>query len=723
MIAGPSSQRLWRAMFAVALVLQAASAAQPPAAPAAFRFERPIAANGQGPRRLAVDVPLLAGINRDLSDLRLFDANAREIPHLLLSRPSAEPAWRPAVILPVAPVEVDKRKESGFEADIGEIQTVDRLRIDGLPPPFLKRVRLEGSGDRVRWTLLVAEGTLFDLPDEKLRQTELSFAAGAYRYLRVTWDDTNSGRVPPPRPAVVRLGTSTMSPPPLTAMPAVQRRPSEPGRSRYRIRLPGPHLPIVALEIDLGGGHVLRDVSAYEARLSGAEAVPVLLGGATLRRVVQGSLVAASLRMPITPPLEPQIDLVVDDGDNPPLDVRGVQAIFADLPWIYFESDGTALTARYGNPALGRPRYDLEAVRDTVHIEAVVDAAWGEPRPRSATENAAGAAPFLPFVGASLDPAVFQFVRPIPPGGAGLIALPLDAAVLSHSAGAPGGFADVRVIDASDRQVPYLVERAAEPLSIDLRLERLSQLPRWLDAPSSKPSVYRVPWPYERLPSPRLVLTTSARVFQRSLTVGIEREPDRRHRDPWFEPLARTAWAHADQDRPASALTIPLPSADAKELLLIVEEGDNSPLPIAAARVLLPAYRLRFFREQDAALRLAYGRSDLAPPRYDLALLAPQLLGAAVTEIVMEGERQAVGGAAPAAALLSPRIFWGVLGLAVLVLVGLIVRLLKKDTPTTGARPPLVEFAGFDLFTSSSRDRTPGSRRRDAGSPCRAGFP
>ncbi len=355
-----------------------------------------------------------------------------------------------------------------------------------------------------------------------------------------------------------------------------------------------------------------------------------------------------------------------------------MQAIFADLPWIYFESDGTALAARYGNLALGPPRYDLEAVRDTLRIDIVADAAWGEPRARN-TDEAAAAPPPLPTVGASLDPALFRYARPIPPGAAGLIALPLDAAVLSHSAGAPAGFADVRVIDASARQVPYLVERAAEPLSIDLRLERLAQLPRWLDGRLPAPSVYRMAWPFERLPSPRLVLTTSSRVFQRSLAVGVEREPDRRHRDPWFEPLAQTGWAHADQDHPAPALTIPLPSADAKALLVIIEEGDNTPLPITAARVLLPAYRLRLFREQGAALRLVYGRSDLAPPRYDLALLAPQLLGVAVTEIAADGEGPGSADTTTAA-LVSPRLFWSVLAVAVLVLVVLIVRLLKKET-------------------------------------------
>ena len=674
----PVPRVVWPALLAGALVLQASATARQPTSPPAFRFERPIAANGPGPRRLAFDVPLLAGVNRDFGDLRLFDANGREIAYLLVSKPSAEPAWKPATILPVAPVDREKLKHSGFEADFGGILTVDRLRIDGLPRPFLKRVRLEGSGDRARWTLLVAEGTLFDLPDEKLRQTELAFTAGPYRYVRAIWDDTNSARLPPPSVAAARLVGGVVPPPPLTAALSVERRPSEPGRSRYRVRLPGAHLPIVALEFDLGGGHVLRDAAAYEARLSGTEAVPVLLGSGTFRRVVQGSLAAASLRLPITPPVEPQIDLVVDDGDNPPLDVRGVQAIFADLPWIYFESDGTALSARYGTPSLNPPRYDLEAVRDSLRVDAVADAAWGEPRARTAEDNAAGAPPPLPTIGASLDPAIFKYTRPIPPGGSGFIALSLDAAALSHSAGPAGAFADVRVIDASARQVPYLVERASEPLSIDLRLEPVAPAPSWLAAQPGKPSVYRVRWPYEHQPSPRLVLTTSARVFERPLTVGLAREADRRHRDPWFEPLTHVVWTHVDQDRPASALTLPLPSAEASEIFVLVEEGDNTPLPLTTARLLLPAYRLRLFREQGAALRLAYGRADLAPPRYDLALLAPQLLGVAVTDVAAANEEPSRADASTAA-LVSPRVFWAVLGAAVLVLIAMIVRLLRKE--------------------------------------------
>ena len=100
-------------------------------------------------------------------------------------------------------------------------------------------------------------------------------------------------------------------------------------------------------------------------------------------------------------------------------------------------------------------------------------------------------------------------------------------------------------------------------------------------------------------------------------------------------------------------------------------------MPIVSARVLLPAYRLRLYRGRGASLRLAYGRSDLAAPRYDLALLAPQVMGVTATEITPGGEQDAV--AASAAAQLSPMLFWAVLTVAVVVLLGLIVRLVRKE--------------------------------------------
>ena len=87
---------------------------------------------------------------------------------------------------------------------------------------------------------------------------------------------------------------------------------------------------------------------------------------------------------------------------------------------------------------------------------------------------------------------------------------------------------------------------------------------------------------------------------------------------------------------------------------------------------------MRFFREKDASLRLAYGRSDLDPPRYDLALLAPQLMGAAAADVAAAAEER-TGAASATAELVSPRLFWGLLIVAVLVLLAMIVRLARQD--------------------------------------------
>ena len=691
------------AVLAAATLLVQLSAqqlsAQQPVTPPAFRFERPILIAGAGPRRLPVDVPLLVGaapfritsrstdprtgapvyvLGDGLTDVRLYDANGAEVGYLFVGYAPPLPVYQPAAILPVASVDTQTEKTSGFEADLGEPLMIDRFRIDGLKTPFLKRVKLEASGDRQRWTLVVPEGTLFDLPDEALQQIELRFTPGSYRYLRVTWDDTNSARLARPSGAAAgRVAANIPPAPPLTTPLVFERRPSEPGRSRFRIRLPGGHLPIFVLHLEVGGGNILRGAKVFEARLSGTQLTPVMLGQATLARVVRDNLTAGDLRIGLEPPTEAQLDLEVDDGDNPPLDLRAVTAEFAAFPWIYLDAPGSALTARYGNSTLPAPRYDIEVERNQIHIESVVDAAWGEPRARSADENATSVTPPLPTVGAPLDAGLFKYIRPVPAGNAGLLAVGLDASVLAHSTGPDSGFADLRVVDASNRQIPYIVEQAAEPLSLDVAVEKTTA-PTTLTAARSGRSVYRVKYPVDGLPPARLVLSTPSRVFERRITIVEEREPDSVHRDPWIDTIADASWVHADPDKAAVPLTLSLRPPHAAAVLVIVDEGDNTPLPIERARLLLPAYRIRLFRGANANLRVAYGRADLSRPQYDLALLAPQVLGTPATDVALDAEQPA-GTIATTATIMSPRLFWGALAIAVIVLLGLIARLLKKE--------------------------------------------
>jgi hypothetical protein len=549
------------------------------------------------------------------------------------------------------------------------------LRVEGLPVPFLKPFALEGSGDREHWTLLVPDGTLFDLPVERLRQVTIPFQPGAYRYLRVTWDDTHSGRVPSPRSVFARRSASGAPRPALSAELAFERRASEPGRSRYRVRLPRARLPIVALALDVGGGHVFRTVVVTESRLSGIEAVPAEIGRATIARLTRSGTTAVQTRIPIAPPREPELDLVIDDGNNPRLELKGVVAEFAEMPWIYFEAPSAPVVARYGDPRAAAPSYDLEAARGSIRIAEVPEAKWGEPHEMAAPSSPATPA-VMPETGAPIDPAGFRFQRTLPEGPGGLTVLTLDAAMLANSRGPEARFADVRLVDASGRQVPYVIERREEPQTIDLELKPFAPKAHDLRSEAGRQrSAYVLRLPYPSLPSLRLVLETSARVFTRSVQVGVERPPDRRRRDTWFDVKAAMRWQHADEGTAAPALTLAVGLSEDADLVIVVDEGDNRPLPIVAVRALLPTYRLRFYRPAGS-LRVVYGRDDLPIPQYDLALLAPQVMGAEAHEIAAASETAPTSGAT--VELLSPRVFWIGLGIAVVALLGIIAKLVKN---------------------------------------------
>ena len=657
-------------------------------ADARFQFQRSLEAVNAGQQRLDVDVALLAGAQPftvtqsggrsfaggGLGDLRLFSAGNVEIPYLLVPPSPDAPVFATAATLPIAPTKDATRETSGFEADLGAPIEIDAIELGAIPGPFLKRFMLEGSGDRERWTQLVAEGTAFNLPADLLRHTRIEFQPGSYRYLRVTWDDRYSGRVSPPNTVSVRRVTVSSPGPILRAPLVLEQRPSEPGRSRFRITLPAARLPIVALELNVGGGHLLRDARVLEARLLGNEAHPQVIGQARLRRVVRDQVNADALEIPIRPPGEPQIDLVVDDGDNPPLELKGVTAVFAELPWIYFETQPGIMTAKYGDPKLAAPRYDLEAARDTIP-SAPAKAVWRSEPPMTLVAEDDGLP--MPETGSAIATTGFAYLREIPPGPGGLITVPLDAAVMAHSGLSSRRLKDLRVIDRAGLQIPYLLERRDEPLIIEARVER-RDLPSDVKGPSGRLTSYLVSIPYSELPSSRVVFTTRARVFQRPVTLGqVLPAADRRAAE--FSRLDAATWTHADQSTAAPTLSFALPDSRRGDLFLLIEEGDNQPLPIEKATVLLPSYALRLFRRADLPLRLLYGRDDIQAPRYDLQLLAPQLLGRRAHEVAPGPEQQFSSSDHGTAPILSPLIFWSALALAVVVLLGLVVRLIRRD--------------------------------------------
>jgi hypothetical protein len=338
-----------------------------------------------------------------------------------------------------------------------------------------------------------------------------------------------------------------------------------------------------------------------------------------------------------------------------------VQAELAPQPWIYFESDGRPVHAFFGDPKLQAPRYDLEALQGHLQPRQVARAQWGSiSAPAEAIKEQSL---HDPGPGANQDPAGFKARRSIPDAEPGLAALVLDAHVLSASR----GLRDLRILDRENRQIPYLLEQRDGPLSLPLTLP--------VRQAKGRTSVYVLDLTQPGLRDGCLVLETKSRVFSRTVRL-FEEGPGGAER-----VLAEGLWSHDQPESEPPSLQLGFPGAEGRRIVLTLDEGDNQPLPIAHATLLLPGWRLRFFHPGQG-LTLVYDR-DLDGPHYDLALLADRLRAAPARELEL-----AATSLPPLSETRTPvnttTVFWIGLAGAVGVLLVLLARLLRKPE----AQPP-----------------------------------
>ena len=644
---------------------------------AAVMTQRTVTPGATGPNRLDLDAAVLSiasplrytvsvdgnrrlyTLTGGLEDVRLHDANGGEHPYLLIAPPQQHPRWKVATILPV----VSTKVTSGFQADLGQMIDVDRIRIDGIATPFLKRLRLEGSGDRMHWTILAPDATLFDLPEQQLKNLEIAFSPGSYRYLLVTWDDRSSARVTHVGSVSAEVHDASSAAVAVRLPVAFRAITSEEDKSRYRIALPGANLPLAAIELVVSNPNVYRDAAVTEPRLSGSTIEPFALGSSKLRRAERDNAVAEDLTIPISFPQGPDLELVVNNANNPPLSITAIIATFAPLPWVYFESaDARSLTAEYGDASAKAPAYDLEARRAAAAATKAAEATWSAPAVVAAIPSVTNA---LPVDGAPIDRKDFRFTRSIGPTRPGLTSLVLDADVLAHST----ELRDVRIVASNDHQVPYLLEHRGAPVTVPLIVPPRAR-------GEGAYSVYRFALPYDSLPEgSRIVVTTTARVFDRTAT--LYRAADESHgRDR--DVIQTLTWRSSDPAIFPPPLTFTAPRNTVRDLELKMDEGDNAPLPIVSAELELPSYALRFV-SPGGPLTLVYGNASSGAPRYDLAILAPRLFGESARYISLT---RAAPMIATREAGTERKVFWIVIALAVVALLVTLQRLLSSGVST-----------------------------------------
>ena len=588
--------------------------------PPGFRFKRTVAVSQPGPQRLSVDLELLAHAKSTLADYRLFDGGSAEVAYLIVPPVQGEPEWQEAKGLALL---VGDKDSSGFEADLGKLLEIDQITLRGLPPPVLKRLRVEASGDHRRYTLVAQDETVFDLPEDGLSRMSVTIPKGAYRYLRVIWEDRETPKLPLPERVIVRLSRDGQSPQPTKAAVPFEPSSSRADTTQYRIQLPAKHLPIDAIVLETSQPQLMRRARISEARTTGNGLDSFVLGTTTLRRALRSGLVAADLRIAVERPETSAIILTIENGNSPPISVSQVYVELAPQPFIYFEArHAGTFTAHFGAEKLSAPHYDLEAERDSAPRVNAADARWtgpaiaqaGTPSPSKLTHRDDSWTH-----GSTLSPRQFRFSRSIVASVESMSRLPLDAAVFAHSP----TLADVRILDPQNRQVPYVLEREMEPFVIALN-------PQAVPTPA-KPSqfgvstsVYRITLPYPNLPEGQLIVNTRSHVFQRHVALHAPR-PQRPGKPAETGEIASANWVDVSESADTPSLELAVPAGTDPNLLLVIEEGDNAPLASLSCQLHFPGRALRFFHTAGENLTLYYGAESLASPSYDLSLLTQEI--------------------------------------------------------------------------------------------------
>jgi len=269
--------------------------------------------------------------------------------------------------------------------------------------------------------------------------------------------------------------------------------------------------------------------------------------------------------------------------------------------------------------------------------------------------------------GAKIDPTPWKFRKPVQVANAGAQQLELDPDVLAR---AMPDLRDLRVV-SENAQLPYLIERTSISRIVNLTAAGAN------DRERPTISRWQLKLPQAAIPITRITCTSDSALFERTFRIWEELTDERGNKYPG--ELAQATWRRVPNQTAgqlAASFERP-PRSDT--ILMETDNGDNPPIELHEFRGYYPATRLIFASTRSQPIALYYGNDEAASPRYDAKLMAAQLLRSERTAAALGPQETLKSERVTETLSGSARyIFWGVLGIVVVVLLLLISRLLPK---------------------------------------------
>jgi hypothetical protein len=597
--------------------------------PGGFRFSRPVNAHA-GWSRLTLPDDVLDACRPGFPDLRLATDGGEEIPYAFEDAVAAR-----ASRLSLTDVESSPRRETTAFLDRGlgapPARSVD---LEIAEPEFLKPVVLEASQDGASFREF-ARGSLFAAPG--VRSTILRFPSNDRRFWRFRFDDRNGDPVHPLAARVEPEGAARAP----REIPLAWSRSAE----ELAARLPAANLGVTAVRLSVGDPAFERPARIYERIFFRDEVVRRLVGTGVLRRAPGGR---EETEIAVCDPTARNLEIEIDNGDAPPLHVTGLAAVARPQAVLFYGLANPTLL--YGSASAPAPRYDVAAALSRGAPPAVSDASLGPAR-----ELIAAPAVAPPPRGAPVAAAAWRNRQPVRN-------LSGNVAYLDLSGRLARELPTVRLVDAADRQIPYVVESGVRTRLLPATLRATQKESRTLvDVTGFDP---------EDPPDAVTLFATAPEFFSRDVRVL---EVERDARGPAGERTLGTArWERQPGAQPAP-LTIPIVPPREKRVTVEIENGDNAPLLLARAQLHIPFVRIDFVPPPGEPVTLLSDNPEASAPRYDFAMVANRVLAAPARPAALGP----AAGVAPPSGL--PRWFWAAVAVAALLVVVALVRTLRPE--------------------------------------------
>lgn len=614
--------------------------------------------------KISLPAETLNAARPGLEDLRLYDDVGNEIPYVI-ERPMPSPKVVQAAksfSVSLNPANTVITLESGIA------QPFDAVTLETPAPNFIKSVRVEDSTDGIRWAQL-AQGRPIFRQRSGLANLKISFPPTVSKWLRLTVDDSRSAPVPF---TSAQLHAVSGGSAPVETVPAtISERDESPGQTRLAVNLGAANLDVAGVEIETAEPLFMRQIAVAVPQISDSAIHEQEIGRGSIYRVaVEGQKPSESLYVPLESPVPSrELVLLVKNADSPPLPVSSVQIERRPVYLVFLARDSGIFYLLTGNSHCGTPHYDLAALNMDLKSVAV-----SQPGISAVADNpnfhTPDVLPGLEISGAPLDTSAWKFRKTVNVSDAGAQQIELDPDVLAH---ANPDFADLRLMHGSN-QVPYIVERtsisrAIVPIVTTTNVAKEPQMSRWL-----------LQLPLANLPVTRLACVATTPLFQRDLRL-YEMVADERGQK--FENgLGEANWTQTPDGKSKEFDLALNQSPQTTSLVFDTDNGDNTPLQLEQFKFFYPATRILFKATRGEELSLCYGNPNASPPRYDLSLVAGQLLAADknAAKLAVEEPLQKPPWHATEITGNASYFFWGVLALVVVVLLVVISRLLPKAT-------------------------------------------